>query len=240
MVPSATEISIQQNDVKKKTFFLMFISFLSAFIYWRVLSINLVGDEIKNGVGWPAVICPFLFFIVYMFNEKIKQYAWIAGPIMAMSLGIFLGAISGFFEKNAEGLIIQAVLTTFASVFSILFLYKNKWITVNDKFLKFTTFVFCTLSWIGIINFILSYIVLEWHSLFGGVTLIAITLNAIIILLAFLVFTIDLNIIDESIKNGSISKEQAWTFSTELLVDIGWIYFAFVFLILRLRGRKYN
>ena len=159
---------------------------------------------------------------------------------MATSIGIFLGAISGFFEKNADGLIIQAVLTTFCSVFSIRFLYKNKLITVNNKFLNFTIFIFSTLVWIGTANFILSFLVLDWNSLFMGVTPIAIALNAVIILLAFMVFTIDLNIIDQSIKNGSISKNQAWAFSIELLVDVGWIYFAFIFLILRLRGRKNN
>jgi uncharacterized YccA/Bax inhibitor family protein len=84
----------------------------------------------------------------------------------------------------------------------------------------------------------LSFIVLDWHSFFAGVTPIAIALNVIIILLAYLVFTIDLNIIDEKIKAGTISKNQTGVYSVELLIDVGWMYFAVIFLILRLSGRK--
>lgn len=238
MSPSATEISFQRDEVKKKTFLLILLSFLSALIYWKIITLNLVDNEIQNGAGWPSVICPFLFFGLYKLNEKLTDNSWIVGLLMAICIGIFFGAISGFFEKGADGLIIQAVLTTFGSVFSIIYLYKNKIITVNNKFLHFTAFVFSTLIWVATADFILSFIVLGWNSFFVGVTPIAIGLNAIVLLLAYLVFTIDLNIIDEKINAGSISKNQTWAFSIELLIDVGWIYFAVIFLILRLRGRS--
>lgn len=238
MVPNTTEISFQWNEIKKKTFLLILLSFLSALIYWKIITLNLVGNEIQNGVGWPSIISPFLFIVLYKLNEKLTDYSWIIGLMMAICIGIFFGAISGFFEKGADGLIIQALLTTFGSVFSIIFLYKNKFIIVNNKFLHFTAFIFSTLIWVVTADFILSFIALGWHSFFAGVSPIAIGLNTIIILLAYLVFTIDLNIIDEKINIGSVSKNQTWAFSIELLIDVGWIYFAVIFLILRLRGRN--
>lgn len=238
MQPNDQEITQQYNEVKKKAFFLVFVSFLSAIVYWKVILLNLVGNEIQNGVGWPAIICPFLLVLLYNTKEKFVDYAFIVGLVMAICLGIFLGTISGSFEKGFEGVIIKAVLTTFSSVFAIIFLYKNKFITVNNKFLHFTSFVASTLSLIAMIDVIMSFIVLDWHSFFSGVTTTAIALNAIIILLAYLVFTIDLNVIDEKIKSRVITNNEIWSFGTELLIDVGWIYFAIIFLIMRLRGRK--
>ncbi len=131
MIPDTEEIAYQKNEVKKKAFLLIFISFIFSFIYWKIIVINLVGNEIQNGAGWPSIICPFLFYGLYELNKKIKNYSWAIGPMMAVCIGIFFGAISGFFERGAGGIVIQAVLTTFGSVFSIIYLYKNKYITVN-------------------------------------------------------------------------------------------------------------
>lgn len=56
MIPASTEISFQHDEVKKKTFLLILLSFLSAFIYWKIITLNLVGNEIQNGAGWPFVL----------------------------------------------------------------------------------------------------------------------------------------------------------------------------------------
>lgn len=225
------------NDIKLKTSLLLFISFLTAFSYWKIINLNLVGNEIQHGVGLPILICPLLFWAVYLINDKINHYAWLSGILMAISIGIFFGAISGFFEKGANGLIIQTVLTTFGSVISNIYLYDKKFIIVNNKFLRFTSYVLSTLIITSSIDLILSFVNLEWHSFYSGVSILAIILNAIIILLAYLIFTLDLDIINKKINTLSITNNQSWKFSIELLIDTVWTYFAILFLILRLRGR---
>lgn len=237
---SSEEISYWLNDVKKKAFLLILVSFISAIAYWKIITINLVGDEILNGAGIPSIISPFLFYIFYQLSEKKLKYTNCIGILMAISLGVFFGSISGFFERNTDGLIIQAVSTTFGSVLLLIFLYKNKFIIVNNKFLNFTAFVFSSLSWILSFDVIMSFVDLNWRSLFMGVSAVAIGLNVGILLQAYLVFTIDLNIIDLKIQKDSISKRDSWKFAIELLVDLAWVYFALIFLMLRIRGRSKN
>lgn len=235
---NSLESAKQYKELKIKTLILIFLSFLSAIIYWKLILLNLVENEIQNGFGFPAIISPFLFAALYFYQEKFKGHALIVGLSMAVCLGIFLGSISGCFEKGFNGIIIQAVLTTFSSVFAIVLLYKNNFIKVNNKFLEFTSFVFSTLCIIAFVDVVLSFIILDWHSVFSGVSNQAIFLNATILLLAYLVFTIELNVIDVKINSQMISNNDVWYLSTELLINVASIYLIVLFLIARLRGRN--
>lgn len=235
---NSVESAKQYKELKIKTLILIFLSFLSAIFYWKLILLNLVDNEIQNGLGFPAIISPFLFAALYFYKDKFKGHAFIVGLSMAVCLGIFLGSISGCFDKGFYGIVIQAVLTTFCSVSAIVILYKNNFIKVNNKFLEFTSFVFSTLLLIALFDVVMSFLVLDWRSFFSGVSNQAIILNATILLLAYLVFTIELNVIDEKIKSQLISKNEVWYLSTELLINVASIYLIVLFLIARLRGRN--
>jgi hypothetical protein len=60
--------------------------------------ISIQYSEIQNGAGWPSIISPFLFAALYNLKEKLTDYIGIVGLLMAICMGIFFGAISGFFE----------------------------------------------------------------------------------------------------------------------------------------------
>ncbi|MDO9184195.1 MAG: Bax inhibitor-1/YccA family protein [Bacteriovorax sp.] len=232
------QIQLQLNEIKKKTHTLIVISFLTAFLYWNLVRSNLIGNEIQHGVGWPMFICPFLLFLLYrLADQKFSFTRYIAFAI-AICFGVLLGSLSGVFEQRMNGIIIQSVTITFSSALAIIFLYKNKFIKVNDKFDEFFVFVVCVLSLSLLIDFVMSFIDLNWHSLYKGNSTSGIVLNCILLLLGYLVYIIELSIVDEKLNSEMVSKEQLWFYSIELLIDIAWIYFVVFFLLGRLRGRK--
>ena len=157
---------------------------------------------------------------------------------MAVTIGIFLGCISGFFQRNTGGLVIQAVILTFGSALSMIWLYKNKFITVNNHFIRFTLLLVSVISWSIVINFIMSIVDLNWQSLYKGDSTTAIILNVVTLVLGYMVFILDLNVIEEKLRKETASAAEIWFFSIELLIDVAWIYLAFIFIIMRLRGRR--
>jgi len=236
MFPNKNESSIALTQVKNKTLLLLFISFITAFAYWKILAVNIVGDEIANGMGIPSILSPFLLGGLYMLKDRVKAMPIALG--MSVCAGIFLGSMSGVLERGVPGLVIQALLATFITTLSVVYLYKNKYISVNNKFLQFTVFIFNTVLWILAADFILSFIILDWRSLISGASTSVIVVNILVMLLGYLVFSIDLNIINQKIEHEHLSKDQSWRFAIDLLLDIGWIYLALIFLIARFRGKK--
>lgn len=225
-------------DVKKKTLLLLLVAMVSAFVYWKILMVNIVGDEIANGLGIPSLLSPFILFGLF----KLKDVKGISvKPIafgMAVCAGIFLGSVSGVLERGTPGLVIQAILATFVTTLSVVYLYKNKYIKVNNKFLHFTVFLFNSILWLISINFVLSFVILGWKSLLSGSSTSVIFIDLLVMVLGYLVFSIDLNIIDQKIQLNDVSNNQTWDFAIELLLDIAWIYLAILFFIARMRGKK--
>lgn len=238
MLISEFEVDRQFNEIKKKTIALIILSFISALIYWWLIKTNLVGDEIKNGVGIPLIFSPFITVgLFFLADSKVQLASVIAYPL-AIFLGVFLGGISGFFERAGDGIVIHAVLVTFTSAISIVYLYKNKLIKVNSHFLLFTSCVISTIALSLGIDFVMSFIDLNWRSLYHGSSTTGIVLNAVVLLLGYLIYILDLNAIDESINKELATHDQKCLHSMHLLVDLAWIYFSVIFLMMRIRGKK--
>ena len=78
-------------------------------------------------------------------------------PVYAICEGFFLGGISAVFEHSYPGIVVQAVAGTFATLFSMLILYRTGLIRCSDKF-RSVMFI-STLSVLGVylINFVGSF-----------------------------------------------------------------------------------
>lgn len=238
MSTDANELTLQLAEVKKKSLLLIFLSFLSAFFYWNLLKSNLINNEVQHGVGWPMIICPFLIYFLYPIARSYNRLAQVLSYFIAISLGIVLGGISGAFERATHGIVIQAVTMALCSSVAIIYLYKNKWIKVNSLFLEITSYALSSLLLSAFVDIVMSYIDLNWRPMWSGSSDAGIAINATGLILGYLIFTIDLNVIDEKLSSETISKDQLWFYSLELLIDVAWIYAGLLFLLMRVRGKK--
>lgn len=224
--------------IKKRFYFLLLTTLVSAFIYWSLVKHNIEKDTIKHGLGWVMLVAPALFLILYINIEKLLRFIVPVSFTIAVCIGVFLGCLSGLFEKGANGLVIQSVIIVCSSVASIVYFYNAGKIKVNDRFMQACSAVAATIMASFSFDFAMSFIDLNWKSLYTGSTLTAITMNAVILALAFMVLMLELNIVDKTQSSKQITDKEAWKFSLDLLVDIAWIYGAVLFLLLRARGRK--
>lgn len=233
-------ISNQLSSIKKKFFLLLLTCVASAFGYWALIRNNITDSTIENGLGWAMLICPFLFFILYLNIEKLKSVIAQVSFVVAISLGVFLGCLSGVFEGGASGVVLQSVILVFLSVSAIVFFYKNGMIKVDNRFLEMTAATFSVVMASVTINFIMSIVMLGWQNMYSGSTGLAIGLTFVVLALALMVTTIELNIVDKRSRAYNLTPEDSWGMALDLLVDVAWVYGAVLFLLMKIRGRKSN
>ena len=78
-----------------------------------------------------SAIAGFVLVLITCFNVTRAKY--LAAPY-ALCEGIVLGGISAMFEHAIQGIVLQAVTITFATLFVMLMLYKAKMIQYTEKF----------------------------------------------------------------------------------------------------------
>jgi uncharacterized YccA/Bax inhibitor family protein len=137
------------SSVLKQTGLLFLILMVGALFGWR-------NVESFGAIFWGALIGTIILLIVTMAKPQLVK---VTGPLYALTEGVLVGAISAIYATQWEGIVVQAVLATFAVFVAMLFLYANRIIKVTDR-LRSTIM----LATAGIFVFYLISIVL---SLFG-------------------------------------------------------------------------
>ncbi len=108
-----------------KTFFLLGLLVLSAVWVWE----KPIGDAGVWIIG--GAIGGLIVAIVTIFK---KVWSPVTAPIYALLEGLVIGGISSYFESMYEGIVIQAVVLTFGTLFALLIAYTSRLIKVTENF----------------------------------------------------------------------------------------------------------
>lgn len=164
-----------------------------------------------------------------------KTWAYITAPLYAVLEGLFLGAISAFFEANYPGLVMQAIALTFGTMFILLAGYRSGIIKVTDKLRSGIIAATGAVALVYIISWI--------FSLFGAGNLIinsngilGIGLSIVIVIIAALNLVLDFDFIYEGSKAG-LPKYMEWYAAFGLIVTLVWLYIEILRLLSKLASR---
>ena len=220
------------NGTIAKTGFLLFLTVLTAAFAWTQ-SVSAEGPTAAAPIYlWGGVIGGFVMALVTIFK---KQWAPVTAPIYALLEGFFLGAISGIYSHFHQGIVMQAVLLTFGTLFALLFAYRSGLIKVTDKF---RAGVVAATG--GIMLIYLATIVLG----FFGVNipyihesgLIGIGFSLFVVVIAALNLVLDFDLIETGVTQGA-PKYMEWFGGFALLVTLVWLYIEFLRLLSKLQSR---
>lgn len=151
-----------------------------------------------------------------------------AGMILyALVEGIVVGVLSLVFEAQYPGIVLQAVLATFATAGIIFIAWRLGWIKVNDKFMKFLMFGLFAYLGLSLVNILLALFTgfnvyateFGWVAGLVGCALAAFSLAA------------DFQVINAGVE-AKLSRENEWRGAFGLTVTLIWLYLE----ILRLLG----
>ena len=177
-----------------------------------------------------------LGFVLAMVIISKPTMAPVLAPLYALVEGVFIGAISAFFESRYPGLVYQAVGLTFAVMAAMLFCYTTRIVVLTEKLRSGITMMTMAIG--------LFYIVGMVMNLFGGqMPLIhssgpmGILFSLFVVGLAAFNLLLDFDFIEKGSDYGA-PKYMEWYGAFGLIVTLVWLYLEILRLLAKLRDRR--
>ncbi len=232
------------NGTVLKTGILLLLTIASATLIWvkfwnpMMAGQDQLGATESSTPGWLIALIPFsgiigaLVGLVTVFVPRIAPFT---APIYAILQGVFMGTISCFVNARFPGIVAQAVLLTFGTFILMLLAYVTRLIQVTQKLR------------IGIMiatgGIALTYLATFLLSLFGiqvpyihDSGAIGIAFSVFVVGIAAFNLLLDFDFVENSVRMG-VPKYMEWYAGYALMVTLIWLYFEFLRLLMKLRGR---
>jgi len=220
------------DSVVQKTAISLVLVFASAIATWWFLG-DITSNADLGQVGLLAMLgagSAFLLSLVNSFKRLISPALVMA---FAVAEGVALGAISKLFELQYPGIVMSAVLGTFAAFAGTLAAYKVLDIKVGDKFRRGVVAGMFGMVGLGLLSIVLGFFGID-TGLYGNGSL------GFIFALAGLVLGIFMLILDfDFVENGvaaGLPERESWRAAFGLTVSLVWIYTNLLRILAILRG----
>ncbi|QST02660.1 Bax inhibitor-1/YccA family protein (plasmid) [Pontibacillus sp. ALD_SL1] len=212
-----------------KTMVLALLVFLTSMISWNLFSVNPTSAYPVMLIG---AIGGLIVALVTIFKPSASP---LSAPLYALLEGLFIGGVSASYNSQYGGIVIQAVLITFAVLFSLLIVYKSGWIRVTQNFrlgVMAATggiFIVYLLSFVGsLIGFQIPFL--------HDASPIGILISLAIVIVASLNLVLDFDFIERGAE-ADAPKYMEWYGAFGLMVTLIWLYLEILRLLAKLNKR---
>jgi uncharacterized YccA/Bax inhibitor family protein len=219
------------NGTVNKTGILLLLTVLTAAFAWSQ-ALTPAG-ELAPGFGiyvWGGAIGGFVIAMVTVFK---KAWSPVTAPLYALVEGFFLGAISAMYNHLYEGIVLQAVMLTFGTLFALLMAYRSGLIKATENFK-----LGVVAATGGIMLVYLASIVLRMFGmnipLIHESGIVGIGFSLFVIVIAALNLVLDFDFIETGVEQGA-PKYMEWYGAFGLMVTLVWLYLEFLRLLAKLR-----
>ena len=186
----------------------------------------------KMGFLWPAVIIGFITALVTIFK---KEWAPVTAPIYAVTEGVFLGLISSVFEKTYPGIVLQAVMLTFGTLFCLLAAYKTRIIKPTENFKLGVFAATGAVALVYLVSIVMGFFGANIPMIHGSGP-VGIGFSVIVVIIAALNLVLDFDFIETGAERGA-PKYMEWYGAFSLMVTLIWLYLEMLRLLAKLRSR---
>lgn len=226
-VATGEETMTISGTVNKTIILLLFLLAPAVFTWGQFFQ----GANIMPYV-WGGSIGGFIVAMITVFN---KQWSGITAPIYATLEGLFLGAISSYFEAMFPGIVIQATALTFGTLFCLLVAYKSGMIKVTENFKLGIIAATGAIALIYFATFILGFFGIPIPFIHDSGP-IGIGFSLVVVVIAALNLVLDFDFIEAGTEQGA-PKYMEWYGAFGLMVTLIWLYIEFLRLLSKLRSR---
>ena len=180
-----------------------------------------------------SAIAGFVLVLITCFNVTRAEY--LAAPY-ALCEGIVLGGISAMFEHAIQGIVLQAVTITFATLFVMLMLYKAKMIQYTEKFRSVILTAILSIAAVYIVQLVVSLFGRSIPGIFDNGP-IGIVFSIVVVIIAALSLIQDFYFI-ETASQKMLSKDYEWYGAMGLMITLVWLYLEILRLLAKLNSRR--
>jgi uncharacterized YccA/Bax inhibitor family protein len=206
------------DDVVTKTAVTMGVLIIAAALAWMF---------VPAGLYFPLLIgsglIGFAVVMIVAFRRKVSPGLVL---LYAGIEGVFIGMISKVFESMYDGIVVQAVIGTFAAAAVTLAAYKFFNIRVTPKFRKVVFIATIAFALAILINFLLALAGVNLglrDSGTGAISLLAVAFSLLGAVLAVLNLVLDFDYIEQGVAMGAPASE-SWRGAFGLTVTMVWLY----------------
>jgi len=213
--------------------FLMLMVMAGAFFAWNWFN---AGKNIGSLMLFGALGG---FGVALMIIFK-KQWSGYLAPAYAILEGLFVGAISAYFnflfQEKYPDIIMHAVLITFGVAAGMYLLYSLQLIRVTQKLRSVVMIATAGIAIFYLLTWILSFFDVQFAFLSSGSTF-GIVFSLAVIAVASLNLLLDYDMIEQGAAMGA-PKFMEWYGAFGLLVTLVWLYLEILRLLAKLNSRK--
>ena len=214
-----------------KTIILLLVTFGVGVFSWTQ-AFNGYMDKVAI-LMWVGIIAGLILAIIMRFKP---QNAKVLSLGYAVCEGLAIGGISAMYEMQLKGIVANAALITFLTLFVMLFLYKLGIIKATDTFRKVVVTATASIAIFYLVSIVASFFspnfIAVWNS-----GLLGIGLSIAFCAVAALNFILDFNFIEEGEKKVA-PKYFEWFGAFSLLVTIIWLYLELLRLLAQLSRNR--
>jgi uncharacterized YccA/Bax inhibitor family protein len=182
-----------------------------------------------------VTVTGILGFIIALIASFKPASTPVTAPLYAVVEGLFLGAVSYVYGRMFEGIVLQAVMLTFGTLFGMLGLYSLGIIRMSGGLSRF---LFVATAGVGVtylLTFILSFFGIQIPFIHDSGP-IGIGFSAFVVILAALNLIGDFASIEAGAAQGA-PKYMEWYSAFGLLVTLVWLYLEILRLLAKLSRR---
>lgn len=183
-------------------------------------------------------------FVIALITCFKPQFSPVTGLLYAITKGLFLGAISAFYEASFgtnngqatiySGIVFQAVSLTFGVLAVMLTLYATRIIRVTDKLRVAVCAAAGAICLAYLANFVLGFFGTSMPYIHSSGP-IGIGISLAIVGVASFMLLLDFDMIENGVKTGA-PKYMEWYGGFALLVTLAWLYLEILRLLAKLRS----
>ncbi|MFF0079167.1 Bax inhibitor-1/YccA family protein [Streptomyces canus] len=218
--PRTAGSAVTMDDVIVRTATTLGTVALTAVLSWLLLPVDEANLSRSYGIAMGAALVAFVLSLVQSFRRT-PSPALILG--YAAFEGAFLGVLSSTISTYvAPGVVVQAVLGTFAVFAGVLLAYRMRWIRVTRRF---TGFVAAAAT-----GFVLLLVADLLFSAFGAGNglgfhsgALGILFGVVGIVLGAAFLAMDFKQVEDAVAYGA-PREEAWLAAFGLTLTLVWIY----------------
>jgi len=207
--------------VAKTLVLLVIVSIAGAFSW------SLLDAENPAAIWWliGASVVAFVIALVIVFRG--------VSPILAMlyaaTEGIVLGFVSSLFATAYDGIVVQAILLTVATMFGMLFLYMTGMVKVTQRLRSVIL-----IATLGVVIFLVAQLVLSFFVpsliLVWNTGALGIAIAAVIVVIAALNLLLDFDFITQGVEH-QLPRRAEWYAAFGLMVTLIWLYLSILRLL---------
>ncbi|MEJ1096497.1 MULTISPECIES: Bax inhibitor-1/YccA family protein [unclassified Pseudoxanthomonas] len=223
------------NGTVNKTGFLLLLTVLTAAFAWSQVEFGVDGRP-QPGFGmymWGGLIGGFILAMVTVFK---KTWAPVTAPLYALVEGFFLGAISAMYNFLYEGIVLQAVMLTFGTLFALLFAYRSGLIKATENFKLGVVAATGGIALVYLATIVLGLFNIQIPMIHGN-GLVGIGFSLFVVVIAALNLVLDFDFIESGVEQGA-PKYMEWYGAFGLMVTLVWLYIEFLRLLSKLQSRN--